>query len=333
MKVVRLHGIRDLRMHDEPAPAPGPGESLLNIQACGICGSDLHWYTHGGIAERRLKAPHVLGHEAVALTGDGRLVAIEPGIPCGHCRQCREGNPNLCTSQRHLADGTTDGLFSEQGVWPADHLFPLPDTFTPIDGAMLEPLCAALHPVNLGKLRAGMRVGIFGCGTIGLLIVQLARAMGATQIIATEKLLHRMDAAREFGAMHALPATGKEGAEAWSLAGGEGVDVAFEAAGDNAAIEAAIRATRYGGTVVIIGVLAEPQMAITFATARKKGLTLKFSMRSKHTIPRAIRLVERGIIDVRSMVTHRYPLDQYKEAFEGAERREGIKTVIEPAHI
>ena len=331
MKVVRLHGPRDLRKHDEPEPTTGPGDSLLRIQAVGICGSDLHWYSHGGIAERRLKAPHVLGHEATALTEDGRLVGIEPAVPCGHCRLCLEGSPNLCPNQRHLADGTTDGVLSERYVWPTRYIVPLPESIDWITGTMVEPLAAALHPVDLGKLRAGMRVGVFGCGTMGLLVVQLARAMGATQVIATEKLPHRLDAAREFGATHVVPAVGDEGAEAWALAGDEGVDVAFEAAGDMAAIESAIAATRYGGTLVIIGIIPEKELTITFGAARKKGLTIKFSMRSRNTYERAMRLVEQGIIDVLPMVTHRFPLAQYREAFASAERREGIKTVIEVA--
>ena len=128
-----------------------------------------------------------------------------------------------------------------------------------------------------------------------------------------------------------LPATGDEGAEAWALAGDEGVDVAFEAAGDMGAIESAIRATRWGGALVIVGIIPEKELTFTFSEARKKGLTIKFSMRSRNTYGRALRLVEQGIVDVRPMVTHRFPLEQAPAAFASAERREGIKTVIEVA--
>jgi L-iditol 2-dehydrogenase len=329
MKVIRLHGPRDLRLHDEPEPAVAPPDALFHIQAVGICGSDLHWYSHGGIAERTLKSPHVLGHEATALTEDGRLVGIEPAVPCGQCRLCREGSPNLCRAQRHLADGTTDGVLSERYAWPMEWVLPLPASIDPITGTMVEPLAAALHPVDLGKLRAGMRVGVFGCGTMGLLMVQLARAMGAAQVIATEKLPHRLDAAREFGATDVLSATGDEGAEAFARAGGEGVDVAFEAAGDVSAIQQAIRATRWGGLLVIVGIIPEKELTFTFSEARKKGMTIKFSMRSRNTYGRALRLVEQGVIDVRPYVTGRFPLEKAAEAFASAERREGIKTVIE----
>jgi L-iditol 2-dehydrogenase len=175
-----------------------------------------------------------------------------------------------------------------------------------------------------------MRVGVFGCGPIGLLIIQLARLSGAVQIIATDPLAHRLDAAGAYGATHLIPADyGAEAPEVWETAARRGVDVAFEVAGENAAVETAVYAAKPGGQVVLVGIPADDHTGFSAATARRKGLTLRLCRRMKHTYPRALALVERGLVDVRSLVTHRYPLAQAQQAFESAERRDGIKVILE----
>lgn len=316
MKVVRLHSVEDVRLHDEPAPAPRPGEALLRVTAVGLCGSDVHWFGEAGIGDARLAAPLVLGHEFAGVTEAGQRVAVDPAIPCEQCEYCREGNPNLCAALRFAADGSQDGALCEWLAWPTRCLYPIPDSFSDADGAMLEPLGVALHAVDLGKMRAGMKVGVFGCGPIGLLVMQVARAAGAADVFVTEPLAHRLDAARRFGA--------KE----WTK-GGE-VHVAFECAGENEAVEDAIVATRPGGRVVLVGIPADDRTTFTASVARRKGLTLKLSRRMKHAYPRAIRLVESGCVDVRSLVTHRFRLEGTAEALAVAQRREGLKVIVEP---
>ena len=196
---------------------------------------------------------------------------------------------------------------------------------------MLEPLGVAIHAVDLGSVKPGTKVGVFGCGPIGLLVVQLARLMGAALIIATDKLSHRLEAARAFGATSVFQAeNGEESREIWATSGEEGVDVAFEAAGENAAVETAVASACPGATVVLVGIPADERTTFKASTARRKGLTIKLCRRMKNTYPRAIRLVEKGLVDVRSLVTHRFPIDEYRQAFTVAERREGLKVVIEP---
>jgi len=176
-------------------------------------------------------------------------------------------------------------------------------------------------------------VGVFGCGPVGLLVLQVARAAGATHLIATDKLVHRLQAARSLGATVVFQAAdGQEVADViGATANRRGVDVAFEAAGDNEAVEAAIEAVRPGGRVVLVGIPADDRTAFTASTARRKGLTIKLSRRMKHVYPRAIRLVESGMVDVRSVVTHRYPLEEIDQAFSVAEKREGLKVIIQPS--
>ncbi len=335
MKVLRLHGVQDLRLHDEPVPEPGPGESLLRVNAVGVCGSDLHWFSETGIGDAKLTKPLVLGHEfaAVIESGErrGERVAVDPAISCGVCEFCQEGNPNLCDNLLFAGHGTFDGASREYIAWPTRFLYPVPDSLTDADGVMLEPLGVAIHAVDLGHLKPGMTVGVFGCGPIGLLILQVPRAAGATRIIATDKLTHRLEAAQNLGAAAVFQAAdGQENAEIWSATNQRGVDVGFEAAGENEAVETAMAVTRKGGRVVLSGIPADDWTAFTASTARRKGLTIKLVRRMKHTYPRAIRLVERGLVDVRSLVTHRFPLEESREAYSVAQRREGLKVIIEP---
>jgi L-iditol 2-dehydrogenase len=335
MKVLRLHGRGDLRLHDEPEPVPGPGEVLLRVTAVGLCGSDLHWFSEAGIGDARLQEPLVLGHEfaGVIESGErrGERVAVDPAVPCGACEFCLEGNPNFCSTLRFAGHGMEDGALRQYMAWSAHCLHPLPNSLTDADGVMLEPLGVAIHAVDLGHLKPGMTVGVFGCGPIGLLVMQLARAAGATHVMATEKLPHRLEAARALGATAVFQATdGRESAEILAATEGKGVDVAFEAAGENEAVETAMAAARPGARVVLIGIPAEDRTAFTASTARRKGLTIKLTRRMKRVYPRAIRLVESGMVDVRPLVTHRFPLEEFDKAFSTAQRREGLKVIIEP---
>lgn len=335
MKVLRLHSVGDLRLHDEPSPVSNPGEVLLRVTAVGLCGSDVHWFSEAGIGDARLQEPLVLGHESAGVIEDGERrgerVAVDPAVPCGACEFCLEGNPNLCEALRFAGHGTEDGALREYMAWPTHCLHPLPDSLTDAEGVMLEPLGVAIHAVDLGHLKPGMTVGVFGCGPIGLLVLQVARAAGATHLIATEKLPQRLETARSFGATAVFQAIdGRESAEILAATDGKGVDVAFEAAGENEAVETAIAATRPGGRVVLIGIPADDRTAFTASTARRKGLTLKLVRRMKPVYPRAIRLVEGGMVDVGSLVTHRFPLAEFDKAFSVAQRREGLKVIIEP---
>ncbi len=332
MRVARLHGAGDIRLHDEPLPVPGPDETLVRVRAVGLCGSDLHWLAEGGIGDAQLVHPLVLGHEFAGTTDAGERVAVDPAISCGQCEMCQAGNPNLCSRVVLAGHGDRDGALREAMAWPTHCLHPLPDSLSFADGAMLEPLGVALHATDLAKLKAGMTIGVFGCGPIGLLILQLARLSGAASVIATDALAHRVTAAAELGAHHALLAhSGNELGEIRSLTGDRGVDVAFEVAGEQDAVDVSFGAVTRGGKVILAGIPADDRTTFQASVARRKGLTIKMVRRMKNTYPRAMRLVRDGRIDVRSLVTHRFPLSRAAEAFDVARRREGLKVVIEPA--
>lgn len=328
MKVLRLHASGDLRIHDEPIPTPGAGEVLLHVSAVGVCGSDLHWLNEAGIGDARLLRPLVLGHEFSAQMEDGGRVAVDPAIPCGACEYCKRGDPNLCENLIFAGHGAQDGALREMMVWPERCLYPLPEALSDADGAMLEPLGVAMHAVDLAHLRVGMSVGVFGCGPIGLLIIQLAQLAGAHKIIATDILLHRVSAARALGADEAYLVTQADKSQEWTKLDGQQFDVVFEAAGENPAVEMAVAATRPGGKVILVGIPADDRTSFTASLSRRKGLTIKLVRRMKLTYPRAIQLVESGKVDVRSLVTQTFPLEQAAEAFLVASRREGLKVII-----
>lgn len=334
MRVLQLNQAGDLRIGQQPRPEPGSNEALVRVTAVGICGSDLHWLVEGNIGDSSLVKPLVLGHEfaGVVMAGEAsqERVAVDPAVPCERCEFCRKGHPNLCLDIIFAGHSPYDGALREFIAWPKRHLYPLPDSLSDADGAMLEPLGVALHSVDLAHLKAGMSVGVFGCGPIGLLTLQVARVAGASQIIATDRIDHRLDAARSLGATVVIKSYGgAENGEVLSATNQRGVDVAFEAAGENQAVETALYACKPGGVAILAGIPEDDQTTFTASQARRKGLTIKLVRRMKHTYPRAIKLVQNGQVDVRSLVTHRFSLERYQEAFAVAEKREGIKVIVE----
>ena len=334
MRVARLAGRGRLELGDEPDPVPAPGESLVRVTAVGLCGSDLHWYGEGGIGDAVLERPLVLGHEVsgVVVSGPhaGRHVAVDPALPCGSCDTCLLGHRNLCPSVRFAGHGTVDGGLRELMAWPDAQLHLLPDGLTGADATVLEPLGVALHAMDLAHVRLGAQVTVVGCGPIGLLLVQLARAAGAARVLAVEPLPHRREAALRCGADAALDAADctSQGVYASGL-GPPGADVVLEVVGSEPAVELAVRAARPGGRVVLVGIPDEDRTAFPASVARRKGLTLAVVRRMKEVYPRAVDLVERGVVDVAPLVTDRFGLEQVEDAFVAAAGRGGLKVVVE----
>ena len=335
MLVARLHGVGDVRMTEEPVPDVPDGHHLVRVTGVGICGSDLHWYEEAGIGDARLARPLVIGHEAAGVIEggprDGELVAIDPAMPCGTCELCVEGHRNLCLRIRFAGHGERDGALREYMAWPDELLHPLPNGFTAADGAMLEPLGVAIHAVDLGHLRLGASVAVVGCGPIGLLLIQVARAAGAAGIVAVDPLAHRLDAARALGAD--LAVTPDEAGDPGTLAaraGGNphGVHVAFEAAGTDDAVALSVNAARPGARVVLVGIPSDDRTSFPAGDARRKGLTILLSRRMKEVYPRAIELVRSGRVDVRSVVSDTFPLADVGTALETAAARKGLKVIV-----
>jgi L-iditol 2-dehydrogenase len=338
-----------MRVEDLPRPEPGPGEVLLQVASVGVCGSDVHYYLEGRIGDQVVTDPIMLGHEFSAWVAElgpgvedgpepGQLVAVEPAIPCGACEPCLHGHPNLCPNVRFCGTPPIDGVFSEYTVMPAENCFPLPPGFSPVEGAMLEPLGIAIHAVDLAHLRPGYTVAVLGAGPIGLLIAAVARAAGAGEVIMTEPLAYRRQFALDYVADAALDPYPGEGdacgprvdlprvdlpdpdldvvAGMLRLTDGRGVDVAFEAAGADETPAQCAAVARLGGKVIVAGIPSDDRMTFAASTTRRHGLTIKMVRRMKHTYPRAIRLVQKGLVEVQALASHQVPLERITEAFD-----------------
>lgn len=326
MKALRLHGVGELRLHDEPDPVPADGEVLLRVTAVGLCGSDRHWFTEGAIGDARLERPLVLGHELGATIVEGpragTRVAVDPAIPCGACAVCLRGDDHLCPTGRFAGHGTTDGGLRTLVAWLERLLEPVPDWLPDAEVALLEPLGVALHALDLGKVVAGAATCVVGCGPIGLLLVQLLRLAGASVVAAVEPLQHRAAAAGAAGAT-----------AAGTLEAGlrDRLDVVFEAAGSAEAVGAALAAAAPGGRVVLVGIPDGDRTTFPASLARRKGLTLLLSrrMRASH-LARAAALVAERRVDLGGLVGERHPLAAGGPAWEALVSRRTLKVVVDP---
>jgi L-iditol 2-dehydrogenase len=343
MKVARLYAAYDLRVEEAPVPRPGPGEALLRVAAVGVCGSDLHYYREGAIGDQIVERPLIMGHEFSAVVEElpepvaglkvGDLVAVEPGRNCGHCEFCGIGDPNFCLNLRFCGSPGVDGALTEFLTYPTRLLFPLPPTLSAEEGVLLEPLGVAIHSVDLANFRVAPTVAVVGCGPIGLLIVQVARLAGARWIVATDPLAYRRQAALRYGADLVLDPQAEDVVAAVNEATqGRGVDVAFEAAGGVDTPQQAVELARQGGHVMLVGIPPEDKLPLVPSNARRKGLTLRFVRRMKHTYPRALALAGQGRLELRSMITHSFPLEKIAEALELVDAyADGvIKAVVKP---
>ena len=248
-----LHAVGDVRIEERPPPDPGPREVLVEISAVGVCGSDVHYYEHGRIGDHVVRAPLVLGHESagrVVARGEqatrhavGDRVTLEPGVPCGGCRECRAGRYNLCRDVVFFGTPPVDGAFANLVAIHEDFAFALPDSLSDEEGALMEPLSVAIWACRKAGVRAGDRVLVTGAGPIGLLAMQVARASGAAELVVSDTNEHRLDVARRTGATRTVT-PGDELGE---------VDALIECSGHPAALAGGIAAIRPAGTAVIVG--------------------------------------------------------------------------------
>ncbi|MEO5821643.1 MAG: alcohol dehydrogenase catalytic domain-containing protein [Vicinamibacteraceae bacterium] len=328
LNAVRLHAPRDLRLETAPAlAAPGPGHVRIRVGSVGLCGSDLHMYETGRIGDAIIKTPLVLGHEFGGVVLDapdgtvdalgrpltaGTRVAVDPAVPCHHCRQCEEGHPNLCPHHSFYGVWPDDGALRDEMLVDARNCFPVPATLSEPAVALLETLGVAVHAVDLGRLRVGDGVGVVGCGPVGLLLVRLAKLSGASPIVVWDKHPWRVAKALALGADEGwrVSADGvPDGPKAPDL------DIGFEAAWADRSVQHTAEIVRPGGRVVLVGIPGDDRLQLSHGTARRKGLTIRMARRMKHTYPRAIALAASGQVDLDDLVSHRFELARTAEAY------------------
>ena len=343
MKALVLHKTRDLRVDEVAKPKPGPGQVLVRVRAVGLCGSDVHYYTHGRIGDQVVKAPMIVGHEGageVAALGPGveglqvgQRLALEPALSCGRCEFCMTGRPNLCPKVKFCSTPPNNGLMCEYAVLEAHQCVPIPDALSWDEAAMLEPLQVGVHANNLARVLPDETVAVVGAGCIGLGCLEVARVAGAGRLIATDKLDYRLKLARKLGADETINVDKKDPlAEVQRLTGGCGADVVFECTNHAAGAPQAWSLAAIGGRVIMLGIPEEDEITIDAHQPRRKELQVQYVRRSRHAARQATDLVASGRIDVASWVTHRVPLARAKKAFDMvADYADGVlKAVILP---
>lgn len=341
MKAVVIHAPRDLRIEDQPPSEAGPGPMQVEVAVAvgGVCGSDLHYYNHGGFGAVRLREPMILGHEVsghVVTVGDdvtdlspGDLVAVSPSRPCGRCEYCARGTPNHCMDMRFYGSAMPfphiQGAFRETLIADAAQCVKA-EGLSPALAAMAEPLSVVLHAARRAGDLMGRRVLVTGAGPIGCLAVHVARAAGAAEVVATDIAAPALRHAEASGADMAVNAMEAGALSPWSAAKGA-FDVMFECSGAAAALAAAIPAMRPQSTIVQLGLGGDMTLPVQAMTA--KEIALLGSFRFHEEFATAVAMMRSGRINPGHLITHTTPLGEAEAAFVAAnDRQSAMKTQI-----
>jgi L-iditol 2-dehydrogenase len=343
MKALLLREYKHLDVVEVPRPDPAANELLVQVQACGICGSDVHGFD--GSTGRRLP-PIIMGHEAsgiVAGTGSavngfaaGDRVTFDSMISCGTCEFCRRGKVNLCDRRQVLGvscnEFRRDGAFAEYVVVPQHIACKLPDEVSFDEAAMVEPISVALHAVNITPVRLGDTGLVVGAGMIGLLTLQCLRLAGCGRVFVADLEEARLRTARELGADETFnPANCDVVKEVLARTGGRGVDVAMEAVGATAPIQTAIASLRKGGSLTLIGNVS-PKIELPLQAVVTRELRVQGSCASNNDYPACLDLLKRGAIRVGPIITARVPLEEGPSWFERLYAHEPnlMKVILRP---
>ena len=342
MKALLLSKYKFLEIADLPQPVPDPGELLVRVAACGICGSDVHGYD--GFSGRRIP-PVVMGHEAagtVTALGHGvsgfsvgDRVTFDSTLYCGVCANCRRGDVNLCDHRQVFGVSCGEyrraGAFAEFIVVPARVAYVLPEALSFEQAAMLEPVSVAVHAVALAQVRNQQTALVVGAGMIGLLVVQALRAAGCSPVMVADIYASLLQLADDVGATDILPPTVHIAEAVAQLTAGAGVDVVIEAVGRDETVDAAVHSVRKGGTVVLVGNISA-KVNLPLQTVVTRQIRLQGSCASAGEYPRAMELLASGAIQVKPLITAVAPLEEGPQWFERLHARELnlMKVILTP---
>ena len=343
MKALLLTEYKKLELTEMPLPVIGPEDVLIQVKACGICGSDIHGYD--GSTGRRVP-PLVMGHEASGIIAEigkavqgwkvGDRVTFDSTVSCGRCYFCQRGEINLCENRQVLGVSCSEfrrhGAFAEFVAVPQNILYSLPDTFPFHYAAMIEAVSIAVHAVNLTPMPLGSSALVVGSGMIGLLVVQTLRLAGCGLIIAVDLEDSKLELAKSLGADVGLNPKNTDVVKAvQDLTGGRGADVAIEVVGAAKTIETAIYAVKKGGSVTLVGNIT-PKVEIPLQVVVSRQIRLQGSAASSGEFPQCIDLLARGAIKVDPIISALAPLEQGAEWFERLYANEPglMKVVLQP---
>ncbi len=331
MRASVLTGPQTIELMERPVPEPAADEVLVRVGSVGVCGSDVHYYAHGRIGTMVVEGPLVLGHEvggtvvavgeAVDPTRVGQRVALEPQRPCRRCRQCKTGHLNLCPDMEFFATPPIDGAFCDYVTLPADFAHVVPDSLSDAAAGLIEPLSVGIWANRKGGTAAGSRVFITGAGPIGAMVALSARAMGATEIIVSDPVESRRTRITELASARVVdPVAGFDPAEIEA-------DVFLECSGATPALLDGLKALRPGGAAVMVG-HGEEHVTLPVQDIQVRELTLTGIFRYVDTWPVAISLAASGVVDLDSLVTASFGLDDVEAALNADADPMSMKSVV-----
>jgi L-iditol 2-dehydrogenase len=320
-----LYAPLDIRMEERPLPSVGPKDVLVAIRDVGVCGSDVHYYEHGRIGSFIVNQPLVLGHESagviVAAGSDidqsrvGEAVAIEPGIPDGVCEQCRAGRYNLCPNMAYFGTPPINGAFSHYVSVPAHFAYTLPSNMTLEEGALVEPTSVALWACRKAQFHGGEHVLITGAGPIGILTMKVAFALGVAEVTITDIVPERLALARKYGATNTVNTSEQSLNDA-----GIKAQVFLECSGSQRALADGIRVLDPAGKVVVIGMNSGDELQVPISFIQQREISLTGIFRFAHTYEDAISMISSGRLEVKSLVTRRFSLNQVEKALQATKQ-------------
>lgn len=343
MQVAELTALRRFDIVDRPLNDPGPGELQVRVSAVGICGSDMHAYSEGGVGENPCTYPMVIGHEpsgVVVKTGPGVTGispgdrgAMEPALYCYHCENCMRGRHNICANLRFMSAGLEPGYFREYVNIPVANFLPVPADMSLELAALAEPMSIALHSMVFAHVKLGETAVVFGAGPIGLLTIAVLKLSGAGRIWAVEPVPHRREQAKLVGADAVIdPDAVDPAVQVMRDTGKRGVDVAVDCASKHDMINQCIRAVAHGGRVVLTGIPVETQIGVNIHQFRNKEAAIFNVRRSNHEGHLGVGLLRDHPGLFAPLVTHNRPLDKINQAFALNEKYEdGVgKLLVRP---
>jgi L-iditol 2-dehydrogenase len=336
MKVAVMTGIGKMEFVERPVPQPKNDEVLVKLEYVGVCGSDLHYFEHGRIGNFIVKPPFVLGHEAAGIVIEagsevkhlkkGDKVALEPGKTCGHCEFCRSGQYNLCPDVVFFATPPVDGVFQEYVAHEAALCFKLPDKMTTMEGALIEPLAVGFHAALLGGAKLGQSALVTGSGCIGLVSMLALKALGVSRVFVSDVVDTRLEKAKALGADAIINSAEQSVVETIK----NGLNLVIETSGSETAAAEGIASLRKGGTLVFVGYSKTGMMNLPIGQALDKELTFKTIFRYRHIYPLAIDAVDRGLIDIKNIVTNVFDFVDIQKAMDESihNKAEIVKSVV-----
>lgn len=341
MKVAVMKKIGEMGYEERPIPQVRKHEVLVKLEYVGICGSDLHYYEHGGIGDYIVKPPFVLGHEpggTVVEVGEevthlkvGDRVALEPGKTCGKCEFCKTGRYNLCPDVVFFATPPYDGVFQEYVAHVADLCFKLPENVSTLSGALIEPLAVGMHAANQGEAQAGQTAIITGAGAIGLVSLLALKYKGISEVIVIDIMQKRLDKAIELGATHVINASEVDVVKkVIEITKGKGCDLAIETAGTEITTNQLIHMVKKGANIVLVGYGKSGLMNLEMSLALDKEITFKTVFRYRHIYPMAIDAAASGKIDLEKIVTNFFDFDDIQNAMDQSvkNKEDIVKAVV-----